>query len=124
MHCSRVDAFRHRADPIIADPAGAGHAYRLLTLTGRDQHALGLDPGVELRFCRTNGLVCPEIAPELTGREGVMRHEGHPPWIVADIEMGARGGKSGRRKLRNHLRFAITLQADARAQLPVVRQCG
>jgi hypothetical protein len=66
MHCSRVDAFRHRADPIIADHAGASHAYRPLTLTrgARDQqkHALGLDPGVEVRFCRTNDFVCPEIA--------------------------------------------------------------
>ena len=56
MHCSRVDAFRHRADPIFADPAGAGHVYRSLTLTGtltgRDpqKHALGLDPGAESGF--------------------------------------------------------------------------
>jgi hypothetical protein len=35
MHCSRVDAFRHRAGPIIADHAPVSHVYRLLTLTGR-----------------------------------------------------------------------------------------
>ncbi len=34
MHCSRVDAFRHRAAPIIADHAGVSHVCRLLTLTG------------------------------------------------------------------------------------------
>lgn len=33
MHCSRVDAFRHRAEAIIADPARAGHSSRRLTLT-------------------------------------------------------------------------------------------
>src|SRR5437870_264722 len=32
MHCSRVDAFRHRAAVIIADPAPASHVYRWLTL--------------------------------------------------------------------------------------------
>jgi len=35
MHCSRVDAFRHRADRIIADHAAVIHVCRLLTLTGR-----------------------------------------------------------------------------------------
>lgn len=35
MHCSRVDAFRHRAGPIIADHAVVSHVYRLLTLTAR-----------------------------------------------------------------------------------------
>ena len=41
MHCSRVDAFRHRAGSIIADHVVASHVYRLLTLTGRlmDQNA-------------------------------------------------------------------------------------
>jgi hypothetical protein len=34
MHCSRVDAFRHRAISIIADCVGASHVYRSLTLTG------------------------------------------------------------------------------------------
>ena len=33
MHCSRVDAFRHRAAPIIADHAAVSHVYRSLTLT-------------------------------------------------------------------------------------------
>jgi|HubBroStandDraft_6_1064221.scaffolds.fasta_scaffold901570_2 hypothetical protein len=33
MHCSRVDAFRHRAKPIIADIAAVSHACRGLTLT-------------------------------------------------------------------------------------------
>jgi hypothetical protein len=35
MHCSRVDAFRHRAVPIIADIAAVSHACRGLTLTRR-----------------------------------------------------------------------------------------
>jgi hypothetical protein len=34
MHCSRVDAFRHRAAPIIADQAAASHVYPWLTLIG------------------------------------------------------------------------------------------
>jgi hypothetical protein len=34
MHCSRVDAFRHRAAAIIADRATAGHVYPWLTLIG------------------------------------------------------------------------------------------
>jgi hypothetical protein len=33
MHCSRVDAFRHRAKAIIAYFAGASHPYPGLTLT-------------------------------------------------------------------------------------------
>ena len=33
MHCSRVDAFRHRAAVIIAHPAAGSHVYRWLTLT-------------------------------------------------------------------------------------------
>ena len=33
MHCSRVDAFRHRAAAIIADPGTGSHVYRWLTLT-------------------------------------------------------------------------------------------
>jgi hypothetical protein len=61
MHCSRVDAFRHRADPIIADPATRGHACRALTL----------------------------MRSIVTNLESVARDEGHPPRIVADIEMGA-----------------------------------
>jgi hypothetical protein len=35
MHCSRVDAFRHRAVPMIADIAAVSHACRGLTLTCR-----------------------------------------------------------------------------------------
>jgi hypothetical protein len=33
MHCSRVDAFRHRAAPIIADRTPVGYGYPRLTLT-------------------------------------------------------------------------------------------
>jgi hypothetical protein len=33
MHCSRVDAFRHRADRIIADHGPVSHTCRSLTLT-------------------------------------------------------------------------------------------
>jgi hypothetical protein len=43
MHCSRVDAFRHRAVPIIADIAAVSHVCRRLTLTcrptGKNQNA-------------------------------------------------------------------------------------
>jgi hypothetical protein len=38
MHCSRVDAFRHRAASIIADRIEVGYAYHRLTLTA------GLEP--------------------------------------------------------------------------------
>ena len=34
MHCSRVDAFRHRADPILVDRAVRSHLLPRLTLTG------------------------------------------------------------------------------------------
>ena len=33
MHCSRVDAFRHRAALIIVDPGAAGYGNPELTLT-------------------------------------------------------------------------------------------
>ena len=39
MHRSRVDAFRHRAAAIIADPIAASHVYRSLTLTLPVQNA-------------------------------------------------------------------------------------
>ena len=39
MHCSRVDAFRHRADPIMVDHLAGGHAELRLTLTGRARSA-------------------------------------------------------------------------------------
>ena len=66
-----------------------------------------------------------EGAPARRARsKRVPRHKGHPPRIVADIEMGARGGKSGCRQLRHHLGFAVALQPDLGAQLPVVRQRG
>ena len=38
MHCSRVDAFRHRAMPTIADHAAVSHVYRLVTLTRGQKH--------------------------------------------------------------------------------------
>jgi hypothetical protein len=38
MHCSRVDAFRHRAAAIMADHAAPSHASPSLTLTGRVQN--------------------------------------------------------------------------------------
>ena len=41
MHCSRVDAFRHRAAPIIADHAAASHVYPWLTLIGPSLRAHG-----------------------------------------------------------------------------------
>ena len=59
MHCSRVDAFRHRAVLIIADHAAVSHACSILTLTGGGE------------------------------AQGVPRHEGHSPGIVPDIEMRA-----------------------------------
>jgi hypothetical protein len=39
MHCSRVDAFRHRAKAIIAYFTVASHAYPGLTLTVGGDHA-------------------------------------------------------------------------------------
>ncbi len=46
MHCSRVDAFRHRAGPIMVDRLAVGHAELGLTLTGKARSAK-----VEVRFC-------------------------------------------------------------------------
>ena len=59
-----------------------------------------------------------------TALERVPRDERHPPRIVPDIDMRARGGESAAGELRDHLGLAVALQADARAQLPVVRQRG
>ena len=50
--------------------------------------------------------------------------ERHPPRIVADIDVSARGGKAGTGEFRRHLGLAVALQADFGAQLPVVRQRG
>ena len=97
MHCSRVDAFRHRATPIIADPAAMSHARLRLNPVNPNPPAAS---------------------------EGVPRDEGHPPRIVPDIDMRPRGGKSGCRELFDHLGLAVALQADAGAQLPVIRQCS
>jgi hypothetical protein len=56
MHCSRVDAFRHRADPIMVDPPARGHAELGLTLTGRrkrmprdERHPPRIVPDIEMR---------------------------------------------------------------------------
>src|SRR5580692_3614080 len=50
------------------------------------------------------------------------RDKGHSPWIVADIDGDARGGKSAIREFGGHVGLAVALQADAAAQLPVIRQ--
>jgi hypothetical protein len=49
MHCSRVDAFRHRAAPTIADPAQAGHGNPWLTLTGPSGSLLPLPQAGEVK---------------------------------------------------------------------------
>ena len=67
MHCSRVDAFRHRAGRIMADRRAAGHA-----------------------CARVN----PNRPRSTQASERMPRDEGHPPRIVPDIEMRAGGGKS------------------------------
>ncbi len=77
MHCSRVEAFRHRAKAIIADHPGVSHVYLLVTLTGRG--------------------------------ERMPRHKGHPPRIVPDIAVGARGGEAGGGEFGDHLAFAVAL---------------
>jgi hypothetical protein len=61
MHCSRVDAFRHRAVLIIADLARPSHAKLWLTLMGPARQA--------------------------KASERMPRDEGHPPRIVPDIDM-------------------------------------
>ncbi len=43
---------------------------------------------------------------------------------MPDIVLGPGGHKSGGGELRHHPGFAVAMQADPRAQLPVVRQCG
>jgi hypothetical protein len=61
MHCSCVDAFRHRAAAIIADPTPVSHGKLSLTLTRPARHA--------------------------KASERMPREEGHPPRIVPDIDM-------------------------------------
>jgi hypothetical protein len=61
MHCSRVDAFRHRADPIIADPAARDHGRRALTLTdfkGRE---------AAQNVCRATNVIRHGLCPILPG---------------------------------------------------------
>src|SRR6516162_8331851 len=54
----------------------------------------------------------------------VVGDEGHAPRVVADILAGACGGKSGPGQLLDDLGLAVTLQAHARAQLPIIGQRG
>jgi|SRR5271169_1179898 len=102
MHCSRVDAFRHRADPIFVDRAGEGHFLPRLTLTGARSAK------------RETGFTCK--SPRLLRRKRVPRDKGHPPRIIPDIERRARGAKSAARKFGDHLVLTVTLQADPAAQ--------
>ena len=63
MHCSRVDAFRHRAAAIMRDRPARGHLLRRLTLTSR--HGA-------IRFCVRSG---PKYQAESAGRAtNVIRH--------------------------------------------------
>jgi len=77
MHCSRVDAFRHRAAAIFGD--GSAERQRLPGLT------LTLVWGAHHR-CH---------ARVRSGSERGTRDKGHPVLVVADIERRARGGESG-----------------------------
>jgi hypothetical protein len=63
MHCSRVDAFRHRAAAIIADHAAVSHASRSLTLTVRVQNQ---------KACRATKVIRHGLCPMLKwAREAV-----------------------------------------------------
>src|SRR5579863_8645266 len=57
-------------------------------------------------------------------RTRLPRDEGHSPRIMADIDGDARGGKSAIPEFGGHVGLAVALQADAAAQLPVIRQRG
>jgi hypothetical protein len=56
MHCSRVDAFRHRAALIITQRTAVGHGYHRLTLTvgrsegvpGDERHAPGIVTDIQM----------------------------------------------------------------------------
>ena len=64
MHCSRVDAFRHRADSIIAQDAAGGHVYRLLTLIQsmiRTRRAALAQSGYRFSLATNAERVCAEI---------------------------------------------------------------
>ena len=67
--------------------------------------AIIADPG------RVSQLVC-RLTLTRRVRKGVARDERHSPGIVADIEMGARGGEAGVRQLGGNFRLAVTLQTD------------
>ena len=86
MHRSRVDAFRHRAICIIAHRRTASHALPRLTLTP----VKGANAGKKVL-------------------EGVPCNECHPPRVVPDIDVGARGAESADRELGCDLGFAIAL---------------
>jgi hypothetical protein len=57
MHCSRVDAFRHRAASIIADRAAASHVYPLLTLIGAHRRCEERSDEAIQFFCPVSGLL-------------------------------------------------------------------
>jgi len=140
MHRSRVDAFRHRAAAIIADPIAASHVYRSLTLigpaviasqrsapTGRANArpmtgSAPPDDSEAIQKPRTQDGIASsqELLAMTIWSKCVAGHECHPPWIMADVLVRARRRKPGRREFGNHLGFAIALQPDAGAQLPVV----
>jgi hypothetical protein len=77
MHCSRVDAFRHRAAAIIADRAAVSHASRSLTLTmrGRIQKA-----------CRATNVIRHGLCPMLKwAREAENPHAASFAIIAASL---------------------------------------
>jgi hypothetical protein len=61
MHCSRVDAFRHRAAAIIADRTPVGYVYPWLTLTLR----AGIRTGVPQNACRATNVIRHGLCPML-----------------------------------------------------------
>ena len=66
MHCSRVDAFRHRAAPIIADPA-AGEPR--LAAINPNRRASAAEPQ---NACRATNVIRHGLCPILTcAREAV-----------------------------------------------------
>jgi hypothetical protein len=111
MHCSRVDAFRHRAAATIADPAAAGHACRALTLTDGNADENPFDKSK--RGSRFEFDAFSRREPLATSLENalerVARDEGHPPRIVSDVDMRAGGGESARDELGDHFGFAVAL---------------
>jgi hypothetical protein len=90
MHRSRVEAFRHRAAPIIADHPGVSYGCPLLTLTDPILTGLipaGLGPkwpdGLGQKACRATNVIRHGLCPILTWAREAVKPAAASFWIIS-----------------------------------------